>query len=453
MIIVKGPPGSGKSALAVNLWIECAEKYAPKGNIVFVTTSSCQSTNWQNIFECNSRHSGARFFTLTSNNFNPGLSGGIVSELQAKGYAMDYHQWQACLDAYHAEGYYSRVPDDNHHISIVDEAHSLINPETHNIGFASGWCVQAGPQAYHIIRASRISVFLMDTRQSYRDNETTSIEDIKDYASRLGAEVTEISLEGQQFRCGGSTEYLEWIEAVLAGKRDVPDVNRWRSSYAHPDNPFRFELVETPAALDERLMLLHEQSQAVRLVSSYSVPWETSRDPSTGKKWARPDSYERYMRHLSPQQCDFRVPYRMRGDSLLWTRPWNYAPNEDYTLFIQAPLGSMMHENPLSEVGCPYVLRGFDYDCLGVLWLDDFVWRGKNWEVLLEYVHETAIKSTLGDAKKERKRNIFDGPAKEKLLERVVRAYRILLTRAIKGVFVYIHDQETREHVRRLLQG
>ncbi len=35
-----------------------------------------------------------------------------------------------------------------------------------------------------------------------------------------------------------------------------------------------------------------------------------------------------------------------------------------------------MAQDPLSEVGCPHVVRGFDYDWVGVLWLRESRLRG-----------------------------------------------------------------------------
>ncbi|MBC8291021.1 MAG: DUF2075 domain-containing protein [Planctomycetes bacterium] len=327
VVIVKGPPGSGKSALAANLWIESADQFADAGNIVFVTTSSCQSTNWQRTFEVNANVGGAAFLIQTSNSFNPGLSGKIVSDLRKQGHPMDYHQWQKCLEAYDAAGYRSRVPDNNHHISIVDEAHALINPETHDIGFASGWCVQVGPQAYHIIRASEITVFLLDGLQSYRDNETTSIDDLQDFAARQGAEVTEISLEGHQFRCGGSVEYLQWWDSVLSGSQPSVSCAKWRKPLGSSSGRFICEIVDTPADLDEVLQGYHQQGELVRLVSSYSVPWISSRDPATKKKWGNPHQYRRFMENIRPEDCDFQIPYMAEdGAEKIWSRPWNFAP-------------------------------------------------------------------------------------------------------------------------------
>lgn len=34
-----------------------------------------------------------------------------------------------------------------------------------------------------------------------------------------------------------------------------------------------------------------------------------------------------------------------------------------------------MHEDPLSEIGCPYVVRGFDFAWIGIIWLKDFIYR------------------------------------------------------------------------------
>ena len=47
--------------------------------------------------------------------------------------------------------------------------------------------------------------------------------------------------------------------------------------------------------------------------------------------------------------------------------------------------------DPLSEVGCPYAVRGFDYDYVGILWLDDLIRRDSQWEVNTSSVHESEL--------------------------------------------------------------
>jgi len=448
VIIVQGPPGSGKSALAANLWIECALRYSKQGNIVFVTTSSSQRSNWEKIFKDNSHSYSKYSFIKPANLYNPGLYGSGVKRLRERGYAMDPQKWQSNIEAYVKEGGKIGVPDNNHFLSIVDEAHALINPEGHRIGFASGWCLQAGPQAYHIIRASKISVFLLDSYQSYRDSETTSMENLRDFAHQNNAELHEISLEGQQFRCGGSKEYGYWVEHLLNAGESSLDLS-WRRTQTNPEAPFIFEIVDTPSALDHMLLPLYKKGNTVRLVSSYSVPWKTKRQTD--------------IHNLPAQQQDFHLEYSQNGERREWFRPWNYAPNEDYTMYIQAPLGSAMHDNPLAEVGCPYVVRGFDYDYLGLLWLEDLVWRNNRWKVQLDHVHESGIVSKRSAAKiKAPKRATLEEKEKyytlqqeglAQLEDRIKRAYRILLTRSFKGIYLYIQDQETKKHVKSLLNN
>src|SRR5690606_39093404 len=146
---------------------------------------------------------------------------------------------------------------------------------------------------------------------------------------------------------------------------------------------------------------------------------------------------------------DFHESWDDAGNQRFWSKVWNFVPQNgsDYTWFIQAPIGSPMHDDPLCEIGCPYVVRGFDFDQVGVLWLGDLVWRSGNWRADPAHVHDTGLDRSVRAARAERDA----GPAHAKLRAALAQAYRILLTRGLAGCGLWIEDDETRRHVRACL--
>jgi hypothetical protein len=151
--------------------------------------------------------------------------------------------------------------------------------------------------------------------------------------------------------------------------------------------------------------------------------------------------YGSFLHHLK----DFDEPYTVDGEARRWSKIWNFLPNpSNYTHFIQAPHGSKMYGDPLSEVGCPYVVRGFDFDYVGLLWLSDLRWRGHRWAIDTEHVFESGVKRLTSAARNEVEQ---EGPAHLALLRATQEAYRILLTRPLKGLYIWCEDPETKMHL------
>jgi DUF2075 family protein len=144
---------------------------------------------------------------------------------------------------------------------------------------------------------------------------------------------------------------------------------------------------------------------------------------------------------------DFHEPYEVNGETRFWSRVWNVlGPGDDYTWYVSAHPAGRIALDPLCEVGCPYVVRGFDYDYVGILWLNDLIWRGHGWHVDPNAVEETGFMNLVTAARHELAR-ASDGPAISRLLQRVTQTYRILFTRALKGIYVWAPDAETRAHL------
>ena len=246
-----------------------------------------------------------------------------------------------------------------------------------------------GEQIFEMLDAAKVSVFLLDDNQVVRPEEVGTPELVRNAAEQRGFDFFEVRLEAQ-FRCSGSESYLQWLEWLL-DLGGQPDLG-WRGDY-------EFVVCDSPDELEERIRAQSAAGQTARLVAGFCWPWS---DP-------RPDG---------SLVDDVRIESR----AMPWNRRAKGSPPPDKNpsfLWASKPQG-------MEEVGCNHSAQGFEFDYCGVIFGDDLVWRSGAWEADKASSYDNVVRKS--DDMSSNLRN----------------TYRVLMSRGMKGTYVYSTDLETR---------
>ncbi|MFY1689573.1 DNA/RNA helicase domain-containing protein [Plantactinospora sp. WMMB782] len=122
-----------------------------------------------------------------------------------------------------------------------------------------------------------------------------------------------------------------------------------------------------------------------------------------------------------------------------WHRPWN--AHDDH-LPRNVPAGSYWATDPrgFEQIGCIYTAQGFEYEWSGVILGEDLVVRDGRFISQPSRSKDVAIIGTS------------DRPRIARNADRLIRnAYKVLLTRGLRGCLIYSVDEETQDFLRSLV--
>jgi hypothetical protein len=258
-------------------------------------------------------------------------------------------------------------------------------------------------QIDELIAAARVPVFLLDEHQVVRPAEMGTLAQIEHHARHLGVDFQHIAL-GEQFRCGGSEEYVHWVVRLLGlAENDRP--MEWSG-----DPQFHVRLADTPEEMEHYLVSQMQQGYSARMTAGYCWRWSDARQDGS------------------------LVPDVQIGT---WSRPWNSKSDRRIG---DAPPSALWatDEGGFGQVGCIYTAQGFEYDWNGVILGPDLVWR------------DGGFVTVRGSNKDPDFRNSTAVP--DSRFDVLVRhVYKVLLTRGMVGTVIYSTDAETREALRSLI--
>jgi DUF2075 family protein len=350
VLVVKGGPGTGKSVISINA---LAQLTSERMNVKYVTANAAP----RDVFQ-------AKLKNLVKGDSVKHLFGGSGSYTETKKNSMD--------------------------VLIVDEAHRL--------RMKSGMFKNLGEsQTKEIIYSAKLSVFFIDEAQKVTWSDVGEISRIKAYAAELDADVELLELVSQ-FRCGGSDDYMAWLDDSL-GLQNVPE------NYFSRDK-FDFQIFESASELHDAIRDKNRINNKSRVVAGYCWNWVSKKEPKA---------------------FDIVIPnenYQARWNLASYGNEWIINPKS------------------VDEVGCIHTCQGLEVDYVGVIVGGDLVIengklvtnpkaRAKSDKSLNGYIGERKLDPEAADAKVD---------------ELIRNTYRTLMSRGMKGCYVYFTDPAVKKY-------
>jgi DUF2075 family protein len=195
----------------------------------------------------------------------------------------------------------------------------------------------------------------------------------------------------------GSNDYLQWVEYVLGFTKQQRVLQR--------DEVFDFRIMDSPSELYKNMTAKEAiKPNSARVVAGYCWPWSKKLD------------------------CNGELVKDVRiGD---FAMPW-----ETHEAIQHPPRGYVKwyewayKTQGIKQIGCIYTAQGFEFDYIGVIIGDDLVYNAgmDNLRANIEATADPTLRSSP-----------------ETFASHVRNIYRVLLTRGMRGCYVYFVNEGTR---------
>jgi DUF2075 family protein len=290
--------------------------------------------------------------------------------------------------------------------AVPNQFDALIVDEAHRLNEKSGMFRNRGEnQIMEIIRSAGCSVFFIDEDQRVSMSDIGTKAEIRKQAERMNASVTEIELSSQ-FRCNGSDAYLAFLDNLLQIKQTAnTDLG---------DLKYEFGVCNSPSELRDIIFEKNKKKNSARLVAGYCWDWKSQKDGKT-------------LDIVFPEY-NFGMKWNLNTESFLW----------------------IIKPDSINEVGCIHTCQGLELDYIGVILGSDLIVR--NGEILVDPSKRSKMDSSIKGYKKLLKEKPEE--AKEQIGRIIKNTYRTLMTRGIKGCYIWAEDAETNEWLKKaILKG
>lgn len=284
-----------------------------------------------------------------------------------------------------------------------DQINTLIVDEAHRLEERSQYTKKTGNenQIKEIINASKCSVFFIDESQRVTMSDIGSVDEIKKWAKAESSEITQLKLLSQ-FRCNGSDGYLAWVDNTLEIQ---PTAN-----YNLEDIDYDIRVLDSPLEVRELIIEKNKINHRSRMLAGYC--WD----------WAKVSENNANIHDI--KIGDFEMSWNLRN-----------------SLFA-------VDDFSIDQIGCIHTSQGLEFDYVGLIIGDDM--RYENHHIVTDVSKRAKTDQSIKGIKKLDKQDHCK--AEEKADEIIKNTYRTLMTRGMKGCYIYCTDQNLRNYLKQKIQ-
>lgn len=275
---------------------------------------------------------------------------------------------------------------------------ALIVDEAHRLNMKSGLYSNLGEnQIIEIIQASRFTIFFVDDRQKVHIKDIGSKAAIQKFAESCGAIVHTAKLSSQ-FRCNGSDGYLSWLDNTLQ-IRETANIQLSTEDYD-------FRIFSDPNLLFETIREKNKINNKARVVAGYCWDWNSKKVPT---------DYD-----IILPEFHFKKRWNLNTDKNLW----------------------IIGNQSIEEIGCIHTCQGLELDYIGVIIGPDM--RYENGQIVTDVTKRSINDQSVKGFKSLIAQNRHK--AFQEADEIIKNTYRTLLTRGMKGCYIYCCDKPLAEY-------
>lgn len=245
------------------------------------------------------------------------------------------------------------------------------------------------------IKASKVSIFFVDDDQRITINDKYDVNSIIKYAKKENAIIHKPYELTSQFRCDGSDGYISFLNNLLEIKQTA------NTNFEF--NNLKVKIFDDPIKMRDELRELNKINNKTRMIAGYCYDWNVKNKKGD---W------------------DIILPNGFKAK-------WNLA-NDDHRA---------VNPNSFEEVGCIHTCQGMEFDYVGVFIGKDLYFKDG-------HVHTNRNAISIDDKTSGIRSKSTSNEEADKLIRRT---YKVLLTRGIKGCYIYCEDEALRNYLKEKL--